>query len=67
MKLDIKKKLLSRSERVKSVDLHPSLPWVLIALYAGNVVIYDYAQQSQVKSFEITDAPIRCAKFIARK
>lgn len=67
MKLDIKKKLLSRSERVKSVDLHPSLPWVLIALYAGNVVIYDYNQQSQVKSFEITDAPIRCAKFIARK
>ena len=42
MKLEIKKKLLSRSDRVKSVDLHPSLPWVLIALYAGNVVIYDY-------------------------
>lgn len=46
MKLEIKKKLLSRSERVKSVDLHPTLPWVLIALYAGNVVIYDYNQQS---------------------
>lgn len=67
MKLEIKKKLLSRSERVKSVDLHPTLPWVLIALYAGNVVIYDHNQQSQVKSFEITNAPIRCAKFIARK
>ena len=67
MKLEIKKKLLSRSERVKSVDLHPILPWVLIALYAGNVVIYDYNSQSQVKSFEITNAPIRCAKFIARK
>lgn len=67
MKLEIKKKLLSRSERVKSVDLHPSLPWVLIALYAGNVVIFDYNSQSQVKSFEITNAPIRCAKFITRK
>ena len=44
MKLEIKKKLLSRSERVKSVELHPSLPWVLIALYAGNVNIYDYNQ-----------------------
>ena len=42
MKLEIKKKLLSRSERVKSVDMHPSMPWVLIALYAGNVVIFDY-------------------------
>lgn len=46
MKLEIKKKLLSKSERVKSVDLHPQLPWVLIALYAGNVVIYDYNTQS---------------------
>jgi coatomer subunit beta' len=42
MKLEIKKKLISRSERVKSVDLHPTLPWVLIALYAGNVVIFDF-------------------------
>jgi len=67
MKLEIKKKLLNRSERVKSVDLHPNLPWVLIALYAGNVVIFDYNSQSQVKSFEITNAPIRCAKFITRK
>lgn len=46
MKLEIKKKLLSRSERVKSVELHPSLPWVLIALYAGNVTIFDYNQQT---------------------
>jgi coatomer subunit beta' len=44
MKLEIKKKLISRSERVKSVDLHPTLPWVLIALYAGNVVIFDFNQ-----------------------
>lgn len=67
MKLEIKKKLLSRSERVKSVDLHPTLPWVLVALYAGTAVIYDHSQQSQIKSFEVTNAPIRCAKFIARK
>ena len=67
MKLEIKKKLLSRSERVKSVELHPSLPWVLIALYAGNVTIFDYNQQTQVRSFEVTSAPVRCAKFIARK
>lgn len=46
MKLEIKKKLLSRSERVKSVDVHPSLPWVLIALYAGTVMIYDYNSQT---------------------
>lgn len=42
MKLDIKKKLLTRSERVKSTELHPSLPWVLIGLYTGTVNIFDY-------------------------
>ena len=67
MKLEIKKRLLSRSERVKSVDVHPSLPWVLIALYAGTVMIYDYNSQTQVRSIEITNAPVRSAKFIARK
>lgn len=67
MKLEIKKKLLNRSERVKSVDLHPSLPWVLIALYVGNVTIYDYESQTQVRSIEVTNAPVRCAKFIVRK
>ena len=67
MKLDIKKKLLNRSDRVKSVDLHPTLPWVLTALYGGTVMIYDYNSQTQVRSIEITNAPVRSAKFIARK
>lgn len=67
MKLEIKKKLLNRSDRVKSVDLHPSLPWVLIGLYAGKVTIYDYNTQTQVRSFDITNCPVRCAKFITRK
>lgn len=67
MKLDIKKKLLNRSDRVKSVDLHPTLPWVLTALYSGTVMIYDYNAQTQVRSLEITNAPVRSAKFIARK
>jgi len=46
MKLEIKKKLINRSERVKSVDIHSSLPWVLIALYTGNVLIFDYDTQT---------------------
>ena len=42
MKLEIKKKLVVRSERVKCVQLHPSLPWIASALYSGNVTIHDY-------------------------
>lgn len=67
MKLEIKKKLLNRSERVKSVELHSSLPWVLIGLYSGTVAIFDYNTQSCVKQFEISKEPVRCARFILRK
>lgn len=41
------RKLLSRSERVKCVDLHPTEPWVLTSLYSGIVQIYNY--ETQVK------------------
>lgn len=43
MKFEIKKKLFSRSERVKCVELHPEMPWVLISLYSGNITIIDYS------------------------
>uniref|UniRef100_A0A7S4EQE9 Coatomer subunit beta' n=1 Tax=Pseudo-nitzschia australis TaxID=44445 RepID=A0A7S4EQE9_9STRA len=67
LRLDIKKKLSASSERVKSVDLHPTEPWVLAALYSGNVMIWDYESGSLVKSFEVSELPVRCAKFVARK
>mmetsp|Transcript_24990 Transcript_24990/g.53230 ORF Transcript_24990/g.53230 Transcript_24990/m.53230 type:complete len:963 (+) Transcript_24990:92-2980(+) len=67
LRLDIKKKLSASSERVKSVDLHPTEPWVLAALYSGNVMIWDFESGSLVKSFEVSDLPVRCAKFVARK
>jgi coatomer subunit beta' len=35
LKLDIKRKLSARSDRVKSVDIHPSEPWMLVSLYNG--------------------------------
>lgn len=67
LRLDIKKKLSANSERVKSVDLHASDPWVLAALYSGNVMIWDYESGSLAKSFEVSELPVRCAKFICRK
>lgn len=67
LRLDIKKKLSASSERVKSVDLHASEPWVLAALYNGHVMIWDYESGSLAKSFELSEHPVRCAKFISRK
>ncbi|CAB1109313.1 unnamed protein product [Ectocarpus sp. CCAP 1310/34] len=66
-KLEIKKLLSSRSDRVKCVDIHPTEPWVLSALYNGHVFIWDYQASSMVKSFEVCQLPVRCARFIVRK
>ncbi|KAG6430051.1 hypothetical protein SASPL_108112 [Salvia splendens] len=67
LRLEIKRKLAQRSERVKSVDLHPTEPWILASLYSGTVCIWNYQTQIMVKSFEVTELPVRSAKFIPRK
>ena len=61
------RKLSSRSDRVKSVDLHPVEPWVLSAMYNGHCFLWNYSTQSLVKSFEVSDQPVRAGKFVARK
>lgn len=67
LRLEIKRKLAQRSERVKSADLHPTEPWILASLYSGSVCIWNYQSQTMVKSFEVSELPVRSAKFIARK
>ncbi len=49
------------------MNFHPTEPWVLTALYSGNVHIWDYKQGKILKSFEVCTVPVRCAKFIPRK
>ena len=36
-------------------------------MYNGQVLLYNYQDSSIIKTFEITDVPIRACKFIARK
>ncbi|XP_053989207.1 coatomer subunit beta' isoform X1 [Hylaeus anthracinus] len=67
LRLDIKRKLTARSDRVKSVDLHPTEPWMLCSLYQGNVNIWNHETQMLVKTFEVCDLPVRTAKFVPRK
>lgn len=67
LRLDIKRKLSSRSDRVKSVDIHPVEPWVLSAMYNGHVFLWNYNTQTLVKSFEVSDQPVRAGKFVPRK
>ncbi|XP_015115279.1 coatomer subunit beta' [Diachasma alloeum] len=67
LRLDIKRRLTARSDRVKSVDLHPTEPWMLCSLYQGNVNIWNHESQTLVKTFEVCDLPVRAAKFVPRK
>lgn len=67
LKLDIKRRLTSRSDRVKCVDIHPAEPWMLCALYNGHVHIMNYENQQLVKDFEVCDVPVRSGRFVARK
>ncbi|KAH8582991.1 coatomer complex beta [Cryptosporidium sp. chipmunk genotype I] len=67
LRLDIKKKLQTSSERVKSIDFHESEPWLLSGLYNGTITVHDYETQSLLKSLEVSEYPIRCAIFVCRK
>uniref|UniRef100_A0A8C4QTK2 Beta'-coat protein n=2 Tax=Eptatretus burgeri TaxID=7764 RepID=A0A8C4QTK2_EPTBU len=67
LRLEIKRKLTARSDRVKCVDLHQSEPWMLASLYNGSVCVWNHETQTLVKSFEVCDLPVRAAKFVARK
>ncbi|KAJ4450940.1 Coatomer subunit beta' [Periplaneta americana] len=67
LRLDIKRKLTARSDRVKCVDLHPTEQWMLASLYNGNVHVWNHESQQLVKSFEVCDLPVRAAKFVPRK
>uniref|UniRef100_A0AC35UB80 Coatomer subunit beta' n=1 Tax=Rhabditophanes sp. KR3021 TaxID=114890 RepID=A0AC35UB80_9BILA len=67
LKLEVKRKLLARSDRVKCVDLHPSEPWALVCLYNGHAHIWNYDTQLLVKSIDVSEFPVRSGKFVARK
>ncbi|CAG7833477.1 unnamed protein product [Allacma fusca] len=67
LKLEVKRKLTARSDRVKCVDLHPTEPWMLVALYNGNVHVWNHENQQLIKTFEVCDLPVRTAKFVPRK
>ena len=39
----------------------------IATLYSGHVYIWSYETQQIVKTFELTDVPVRAGRFIARK
>ncbi|CAG5125898.1 unnamed protein product [Candidula unifasciata] len=67
LKLKVKRRLLARSERVKSIELHPSEPWMLVGLYSGRVYIWNIDTKQILKTLDVSDLPVRAARFVSRK
>ncbi len=49
LRLDIKRQLSARSDRVKNIDLHPTEPWMLVALYVGQLHVWNYETNTIIK------------------
>ena len=60
------RKLFSPSD-LKSVDFHPTELWLITGLYNGSVNIYNHQNSAIVKTFEVSQVPVRCVRFIPRK
>ena len=43
LRLEIKKKMMERSPRVKSIDFHNQNSWVAFGLYSGTIALHDYS------------------------
>ncbi|KII60445.1 Coatomer subunit beta' [Thelohanellus kitauei] len=67
LKFDFKRIYSSVSERVKATDVHPSEPWILVALYTGQANVHNYETMAIIKTFECGNTPIRAAIFLSRK
>ncbi|CAI8611878.1 unnamed protein product [Vicia faba] len=65
--LEIEHDFVQNSERVKSVDMHPTEPWVLVGLYSGTISIWNYQTKVEEKTLKISELPVRSAKFIVRE
>ncbi|XP_055828839.1 coatomer subunit beta'-3-like [Solanum dulcamara] len=65
--IEIEKKHVQKSERVKSLEIHPTEPWILVGLYTGTVQRWNYQSQTVEKNYQVSESPVRSAKFIARE
>ncbi|KAL9238637.1 hypothetical protein vseg_013033 [Gypsophila vaccaria] len=65
---EIQVEFTQNSARVKSLDIHPVNPWILIGLHSGTIEIWNYKLQRLEKSFVVTNnLPVRTAKFMPQK
>lgn len=55
-------------EKMVSMDVHPTKPWIITSHFSGHICIWDYQTKEMLNSFEVTrEQEVLTAKFIAQK
>ncbi|GMS94674.1 hypothetical protein PENTCL1PPCAC_16849, partial [Pristionchus entomophagus] len=67
LEMEAKRLFIQHSDRVKSLDLHPTEPWLLVSLLNGEVAIWNHQTKENVRTFKVCDAPVRAAVFVPRE
>ena len=67
LKLEKATRLANRSERVKSVELHPTDGWLLASLFSGKLQLFATSSMALARTIECAEVPVRCARFVASK
>ena len=57
----------AKSNRVKGVAFHPTLPWILSALHNGTIQLWDYQLGTLLDKFEEHEGPVRGMCFHANQ
>ena len=57
----------SRSERVKAVDIHPTEPLLVAALYDGHLKLYNYSSLQLLADIDASPLPLRAAAFVTSR
>jgi hypothetical protein len=59
LRLEIKKKMVERSPRVKAIDFHANNSWVVLGLYSGTLVLNDYSNNVSIISIRPAFGPFK--------
>ncbi|TKY48141.1 Coatomer subunit beta'-1 [Spatholobus suberectus] len=57
LSFEFEHEFVQNTERVKSVDLHPTEPWILLGLYSGTISVWNYQTKTEEKSLKISESP----------
>ena len=53
----------AKSNRVKGLAFHPTMPWILSALHSGTIQLWDYQLGALLDKFEEHEGPVRGMSF----